>query len=60
MERALALAAYAAEQDEVPIGAVVVNPETAKLSARPITSASMLPMPRPMRKFWPSARLAKS
>ena len=24
MERALALAAYAAEQDEVPIGAVVV------------------------------------
>ena len=31
MERALALAAYAAEQDEVPIGAVVVNPENGEI-----------------------------
>ena len=31
MERALALAAYAAEQDEVPIGAVVVNPEDGEI-----------------------------
>ena len=31
MERALALAAYAAEQDEVPIGAVVVNPENSEI-----------------------------
>lgn len=60
MERALALAAYAAEQDEVPIGAVVVNPENGEIVSEAITSASMLPMPQPMRKFWPSARLAKS
>ena len=31
IERALALAAYAAEQDEVPIGAVVVNPENGEI-----------------------------
>lgn len=31
MERALALAAYAAEQDEVPIGAVVVDPENGEI-----------------------------
>lgn len=31
MKRALALAAYAAEQDEVPIGAVVVNPENGEI-----------------------------
>ena len=31
MERALALAAYAAEQEEVPIGAVVVNPENGEI-----------------------------
>ena len=31
MERAQALAAYAAEQDEVPIGAVVVNPENGEI-----------------------------
>ena len=31
MERELALAAYAAEQDEVPIGAVVVNPENGEI-----------------------------
>ncbi len=31
MERALALAAYAAEQDEVPIGAVIVNPATGEI-----------------------------
>ena len=31
MERALALAAYAAEQDEVPIGAVIVDPEAGKI-----------------------------
>ena len=31
MERALALDAYAAEQDEVPIGAVVVNPENGEI-----------------------------
>lgn len=31
MERALVLAAYAAEQDEVPIGAVVVNPENGEI-----------------------------
>ena len=31
MERALALAAYAAEQDEVPIGAVVANPENGEI-----------------------------
>ena len=31
MEPALALAAYAAEQDEVPIGAVVVNPENGEI-----------------------------
>ena len=31
MGRALALAAYAAEQDEVPIGAVVVNPENGEI-----------------------------
>lgn len=31
MEQALALAAYAAEQDEVPIGAVVVNPENGEI-----------------------------
>lgn len=31
MERVLALAAYAAEQDEVPIGAVVVNPENGEI-----------------------------
>ena len=31
MERALALAAYAAEQDDVPIGAVVVNPENGEI-----------------------------
>ena len=31
MERALALAAYATEQDEVPIGAVIVNPQTGEI-----------------------------
>lgn len=31
MQRALALAAYAAEQDEVPIGAVIVNPENGEI-----------------------------
>lgn len=31
MERALALAAYAAEQDEVPIGAVIVDPADGKI-----------------------------
>lgn len=31
MQRALALAAYAAEQDEVPIGAIIVNPENGEI-----------------------------
>lgn len=31
MERALALAAYAAEQDEVPIGAVIVDPRSGEI-----------------------------
>lgn len=31
MQRALALAAYAAEQDEVPIGAVIVDPAEGKI-----------------------------
>ena len=50
MERALALAAYAAEQDEVPIGAVVVNPENGEIVSRCLGPCGNSGHPQGLRK----------
>ena len=60
MLRCLELAQKASDEDEVPIGAAVVDPESGEIVSEAYNSANTNSTPPPMPKRWPFAEPAKN